>query len=261
MSSSPAVRARRAFTLVEVMVALAVVAMLLGALSIPLAAQLQARRAAQTARLLEEAREALLGFAVANGRLPCPSTAEGRGQESFASGGSAADGRCADFHAGFLPAAALGLSPLDAEGFLRDAWATGPRNRVRYAVFGNGLALNGVANPLTRTNGLQAATLSGLGNAAHFLFICSDASLANGAGCGPAANQLTRRAAAVLLSTGANGSSPPVPGSDEARNLGGDGVFVHREASTAQGHEYDDQVQWLPVPLLVNRMVVAGRLP
>ena len=247
------------FTLVEMMVVLLIVASLATSLMIPLAAQVQMRRAEATRQQLDEARDALLGFAAAHGRLPCPATSASRGAESFAPGGDAGNGACETFHAGLLPAAALGLSGLDAEGFLRDAWG-GPANRIRYAVFG-GLAVNGVMNPLTRANGLRSATLSGLGAASHYLYICAEGAAASAAGCGPAANQLTRRAAFVLLSLGLNAAETPPPGSDEARNVDGDAVFVSHEASTAPGREFDDILQWGAIHLVINRMVLAGRLP
>lgn len=252
-------RARRGFSLVELMVVMLVLALLAMGLTLPLAAQLQLRRAEEARRQLEEARDALLGFAATHGRLPCPATAGSRGEEGFAAGGDASNGACATFHAGFLPAATLGLAPLDAEGFARDPWG-GAENRLRYAVFG-GAALAGVANPLTRTNGMQAAGLAALGGAPHYLFICSTGAHAHPSGCGPAAHQLTRRAAFVLVAPGANAARPPPPGSDEARNLDGDAVFVSREASTAPGHEYDDVLHWVTIHLVVSRLIAAGRLP
>ena len=254
-----AVTAARGFTLIELAVALLVVTLMVAGMALPLAAQVQLRRQDETRRLLEDSRDALMGFVAANGRLPCPATAQSGGLESFAPSGSPANGDCETFYGGFLPAATLGLAPLDSEGFLRDAWLT-PRNRVRYAVFGGGSAINGVANPLTRTNGLQAATLPALGNAAHFLFICSSGAQATASGC-PAASQLTRRAAFVVFSAGPNAASDPPPASDEARNLDGDIVFVHREASTAPGVEFDDVLLWTPIHLVVNRLLAAGRLP
>ena len=114
---------------------------------------------------------------------------------------------------------------------------------------------------MTRANGLQSATLSGLGAASHYLYICADGGPASASGCGPAANQLTRRAAFVLLSPGPNAAEPPRPGSDEARNLDGDAVFVSHEASMVPGREFDDVVQWVAIHLVINRMVLAGRLP
>ena len=65
----------------------------------------------------------------------------------------------------------------------------------------------------------------------------------------------------MLLSLGPNAHADPAAGSDEARNLGGDPVFVHHEASAVAGREFDDLVQWVPIHLVVNRLVVAGRLP
>jgi hypothetical protein len=217
------------------------------------------RRAEETRRQLDEARDALLGFAIVHGRLPCPATPASRGLEGFAPGGGPANGACATFHSGYLPAASLGMSPVDAEGFARDAWG-GPQNRIRYAVFG-GATVNGVDNPLTRANGMQSATLDGLGAAPHYLYVCRDGAVAAAGSCGAAANQVTRRAAFVLLSTGMNGASPPTPGSDEARNLDGDAAFVAREASSVAGREFDDLVPWAAIHLVVNRLVLAGRLP
>lgn len=247
------------FTLIEVMLVMLIMAMLAATLAVPLAAQLQLRRTEETRRQLDEARDALLGFATVHGRLPCPATSASRGLESFAPGGGAANGACETFHSGYLPAASLGISPVDSEGFARDAWGA-PGNRIRYAVFG-GAPVNAVANPLTRANGMQSATLAGLGAAPHYLYICRDGAFAAGGSCGAAANQVTRRAAFVLLSTGPNGGTPPAPGGDEARNLDGDAVFVSREGSNVAGREFDDQVQWGAIHLVVNRMVLAGRLP
>lgn len=244
----------RGFTLLELMIALVVVTILASGIALPLAAQVQARRTDEARRLLAEARDALLGFAAAHGRLPCPATIDSLGQEAYAPGGSAIDGACASFHGGFLPGAALGLAGLDAQGFVRDPWAS-DRNRVRYAV--HGAAVNGIANALTRVNGMQMATLAGLGAAPHYLFVCSSGAAASGSGCGPASSQLTRRAAFVLVSTGLNGAVEPAAGSDEARNLDGDAVFVAREA----GPDFDDLLDWGAISLVVNRLVVAGRLP
>lgn len=250
----------RAFTLIELAVALLVLAIIASSMALPLAAQLQARRADEVRRQFDDAREALLGFAAAHARLPCPASSTSRGDESFAAGGDATNGDCSNFYDGYLPAAALGLAPLDTQGYLRDPWMT-EKNRVRYAVFGGGTAVNGVVNPLTRANGMQAATLAGLGAAPHYLFICSTGALASGAGCGPATNQLTFRAAFVLLSLGPNANDTPPPGSDEARNVSGTPVFVHHEATVGGNAGFDDVVQWVPVHLVVHRLLAAGRLP
>ena len=249
---------RGGFTLIELLVVLVVMTVLMSGLALPLSAQLQMRRQDEARRQLDEAKEALLGFAAAHARLPCPAAEASNGLESFAPGGDATNGNCASFYDGYLPGATLGLAPLDTEGFVRDPWAT-PRNRLRYAVYG--AAVNGVANPLTRANGMQDATLAGLAAAPRFLMICSTGREANASDCGPAANQLTRRAAFLILSLGPDAPAIPPPSSDEARNLAGNPVFVYHDPSDTPGNEFDDLVQWVPVHLVVNRLIVAGRLP
>lgn len=249
-----------AFTLLELMLAMLILAILVSGLAVPISAQVALRRHEETRRLLEESREALLGFAAMHGRLPCAATAASHGEESFAAGGDAANGNCAAFHDGFLPASTLGLASLDAEGFARDGW--GERaSRIRYAVFGNGHAVGGVANPLTRANGMQQATLAALGDAPGYLVVCSTASAASATGCGPAANQLTRRAAFVLISPGPSASLRPAGGADEARNTDGRGVFVAHEPVDGPGNAFDDIVTWVPLNILAARMIAAGRLP
>lgn len=252
-------RAQCAFTLVELVVVLLVATVLMTGLLAPVAAQVQLRRHEETRRLLDEAREALLGFAATHGRLPCPADSGSRGEERFAPGGTAANGRCARFFDGYLPAATLGLAPLDAEGFVRDPWGA-PGNRLRYAVFG-GSAVNGVEDPLTRANGMQAAGLAGLGSAAGFLAICSSGRGSTASGCAAAAVTLTRKAAFVVLSSGPNAHATPQPGSDESRNLDGNAAFVSRAFSDAPDDPFDDIVTWSPIHLVAARLLAAGRLP
>jgi prepilin-type N-terminal cleavage/methylation domain-containing protein len=252
--------AARGFTLLEIALVMLVLAILLSGLAVPLSAQLEMRRREETRRVLDDAREALLAFAATHGRLPCPATAASRGEESLAAGGSAVDGNCASFHDGFLPAASIGLAPLDGEGFLRDGWGM-PANRLRYAVFGNGRSVGGVANPLTRTDGMRQATLAALGDAHGYLVVCGTGEAADGSDCGPATNRLTRRAAFVVLSTGANAADDESQGPDERRNLDGDGVFVSRDPSAVAGNGFDDLLTWSPVTVVAGRLIAAGRLP
>ena len=243
------------FSLLEVAIALAVLAVALTALALPLAAQVHAKRTDDARRQLGEAREAILGFAAAHGRLPCPAIPASRGHEAFAHDGDPANGRCADFHGGFLPAASLGLAPLDDAGFLRDPWLTNA-NRVRYAVHAG--TVNAVPYALTRAGGMAQATLNGLGAAPNYLFVCASGAGAQAGGCGPAANQLTRRAAFVLLSLGANASAGATAGSGEERNVDGDASFVAQETAQAG---FDDLLEWGSIHLVIARLVAAGRLP
>lgn len=239
----------RGFSLVEMTVVLIILGFVLGALLLPLQAQRSQALQLQTGNTLEQAKRALIGFAVSQGRLPCPATAAGntdagsRGLENP----MPATGIC-NVTAGYLPAATLGIQPTDNFGFALDEL----NNRIRYAVTqaNNG----GLATPdFTTANDMNNVGVSAL---APNLKICSDASVAN---CS-ANNYLTKDAVAVILSTGANfGISA---GADEAANIAATNTFYSR-APTAAGSsngEFDDMVTWISPYLLYNAMIEAGQL-
>lgn len=55
---------QRGFTLIEMAIVLVIITIMIGGLAMPLSAQIQARRIAETKKTLEEAREAILGYAM-----------------------------------------------------------------------------------------------------------------------------------------------------------------------------------------------------
>jgi len=57
---------QRGFTLIEMAIVLVIITILIGGLAMPLSAQIQARRIAETKRTLEEAREAIIGYAMSH---------------------------------------------------------------------------------------------------------------------------------------------------------------------------------------------------
>src|SRR2546426_9928559 len=69
---SRAMNQSRGFTLTELTMALAIIALLIAGAMIPLTAQIEVRNVADTQRTMESIRDAIIGFAQANGRLPCP---------------------------------------------------------------------------------------------------------------------------------------------------------------------------------------------
>jgi prepilin-type N-terminal cleavage/methylation domain-containing protein len=248
------------FTLLELAVALLLMGLLFGSLFLPLQQQLESRRTEATAQLLRQAREALLGYAAANGYFPCPADAAGGGREPAASDHTT--GSCPAYF-GWLPGAALGLQATDAQGYAVDAWP-GSANRIRYAVAKD--TVGAVASPFTRINGMRTATIASLADSALSLFhVCSSASaVVAGTNCGAGAT-LVSSAAVVIWSVGPNGSRGGAS-ADEAENPNPNGgspdrIFVSRARGGLEGREFDDQLQWVPMPLLVARMVAAGHLP
>jgi len=255
-------RARRSgFTLIELSVALFVLILLLGSLVVPLTTQVEQRKVSDTRKALDDARDALIGFAAANGRLPCPASATSNGSEGFAPGGSATDGNCSNFFDGFLPAVALGIAATDSQGYAVDGWGLA-QNRIRYAV--SNQTVNGITNPLTRTSGMSSAGLTSLG-AAQFLFVCNSGSgVTAGSNCGTAVT-LASNAMAVLYSVGPNAATGGTS-AHEAENPNPNGgsadrIFVNRDWGGATGSEFDDIVTWIGTSPLFNRMIAAGQLP
>jgi len=275
---------KNGFSLVEIAVVLVILTILLSTLAMPIAGQLRQRRMSETQRLLDMAQQALIGYASANGRLPCPATdgatigsVNSFGDERFASAGdSALTGKC-EYWAGYLPAVALGLSPLDSQGFMVDAWGL-RANRIRYAVWGSDVVLPGlVSYPFTKTNGMKTATttvLADTNTATPFLMICQSAPLgtplpsATVAGttsaCGAGVVKLADRAPAIIYSLGENAAAAS-PGLDEAFNAKTTAnqtfAFVSHVQTAGPTNAFDDIVNWISLSVLFNNMQAAGRFP
>ncbi len=62
------------FTLIEMAVVLLIIGLLLGGVLAPLSTQIDNDRRKETSNTLKQISDALLGYAVANVRLPCPDT-------------------------------------------------------------------------------------------------------------------------------------------------------------------------------------------
>lgn len=243
------------FTLIEIAVVLTVTALLIGAIAVPLSARIESRRVDDTVRLLELAQEKLLIYASRFGFFPCPADEFSNGQE--AKGADHTSGACPVWY-GFLPAAALGWTPVDAYGYALDAWGTGG-SRIRYAVAND--PVDGITNPFTRVNGLANAGVAAVSSASLFRVCGSGTGVNPGVDCGTAPT-LAANAAVVVWSVGPNATTGGTS-VDEAQNpnpQGGsaDRIFVSRTRSSGSGPEYDDLVRWIPGPIVSGRLQVAG---
>ncbi|MBI5110172.1 MAG: type II secretion system protein [Rhodocyclales bacterium] len=251
----PAVRpghAERGFTLIELAIVMFIVTLLLGGMLLPLSAQQDVRAYGDTQKILSEARDALLGYAMANDRLPCPASSTSSGVEDPVGGGT-----CNYPYDGYFPAATLGLSPVDSQGFLVDGWGSDSDNRIRYSVS------TANTNAFTTSSGMKNTGITVL---APDLQVCSTGVGMSNAGLATAAcasgTALASDAVAVIYSLGKNAGSAG-SGTEETHNPNprstttADRAFV----SAAQGSASDDQVVWMSKSTLFNRLVAAGRLP
>lgn len=246
-SSNPVLSNCRGFSLIELAIVLIIVALLSGGLLISLSAQQENSAIAETQRRLNDARDALLGYVAANGRLPCPAIGGATGVESPLGGGS-----CNDNWDGFLPAVTLGISPTNETGYALDGWS----NPIRYAI------TKELSSQVSTTNQIRAAWNAGTTLAAD-LQICSSAVGITDIGAGPvcaAGSKLADKAVAVIYSRGRNGAAAPVS-ADEQANGNADRLFVSHTPTPAGANEFDDLVIWLSPNILYNRLIAAGRLP
>ena len=230
------------FSLIELAVVLVIVGLLVGGGIAALdATQTQNRRAEQS-RQLANVREALYGFAMQEGRLPCPDD-----PDNGIDGKQDDNGTDCASDQGVLPYADL------AVGY-RDAWG----HPLLYAVDSDPFARFDTDGGAQSTFAL-APTVTG-----NLKIRVSDGG-----------NILADNVPALVLSFGSQGgqiwtsggfpcsSAPQGFSDDETANCDGTVEFVDagfRRAETDKGR-FDDQMTWLPVSVLKTRMVQVGKLP
>jgi prepilin-type N-terminal cleavage/methylation domain-containing protein len=225
----------RGFTLIELAIVLVIITFLIGGLAMPLSAQIQARRVAETRQIMEEAREAIMGFAMTHqvtGQpyLPCPDTV-GDGIEN-----RDAAGICAG-EEGFFPWVTMGTAD-------QDAWG----NRLRYRV------------TAAYADGSAGFSNADVGN----IQVCSSSACTT--------VDVASNVPVVLISHGPNGrgarsasgNTLAAPsGANELENTNNDINFVSRVPAPAEaaGGEFDDLVVWISDSLLRSRVCPAGGCP
>jgi prepilin-type N-terminal cleavage/methylation domain-containing protein len=234
------------FTLIEMAVAVFIIALLLSSILVPLTTQVEQRQISDTQKLLDEVKEVLIGFALVNGYLPCPdkTTAGGAGTENDGvEDVTAGTGMCVSATGeGNLPWVTLGVANSDVWG-----------NRLRYRVAA-GFAQRGPAAlfTLASTSTIEICTTSAC---ASRLTVVND---------GPPAVILSHGKNGFGARSATSGNLNPNPASaDEVANNNADMTFVSRaiSATGAAAGEFDDVVVWVPKTTLFNRMVAAGKLP
>lgn len=227
------------FSLIELAMVLFIISLVIGGLLVPLATQLEARQRSEAQAKLEEIQATLIGYAMINGELPCPTT---QADPTHAKYGVKDDSCAAPVAEGYLPWKTLGM----ANGL--DPWGT-PRTST--------------ADPWTghwryRVNTAFATPFSMSDTQATNNLLCvldSTGNLAVDAGETPVA---------VVYSTGANitadGENTTYESTGSDTTCTDDVTRVDYESGTVTT-DFDDLLIWVSRPLLISRMVNAGTLP
>lgn len=232
-SISTSRQCHQGFTLVEMAVVLVIIGLIISGLLVPLAAQRDIRDMSGTQSSLKLISEAIYGFVVLNGRLPCPSTQTDPANANY----GLEDAACSADYAseGYLPWKTLGVPQVDEWGTPRTA-ATDPWNgHWRYRIDRNfttaaSFSTNIITTPPSFGDSLSVQDSSGV-----------------------SLTSTTERPIAIVYSTGkdlvANGQNA----SYEATA----GIYENNTNTPT----FDDILIWISRPVLVNRLVAAGKLP
>jgi len=256
-------RRNKGFSLVELAVALAIIALLIAGALIPLSTQMDVRNVADTRRTMESIREAVMGFAQANGRLPCP--ADGTVAVGVAGAGTEqVSGTVCTAAFGTVPWVTLGVPETDGWNRRFSYWVS--------PVFSDAISLNTFGCAPTPTPMQSSFALCSLGTLTVNTRKESDHSV----------TAVGLVLPAVIISHGKNGFGAYTPGggprravpagTDEAANATDAGTtFFSRtptpsvsgcnDAAAGPFCEFDDIVMMISSSALIARMVAAGRLP
>lgn len=240
------------FTLVEMAIVLMIVGLLLGGLIPTLSAQMESQRISETRKQMDEIQQTVVGFAIANGRLPCP--ADPTLATGQAGAGTERTFPCTSNNStGVLPWATLGVNETDAWG-----------NRYTYRVSSD------FADALGTTFGKDQYGNDCIPSStpvnASFA-ICSVGTL-NVRSTATGGTNVATNVPAVIISHGKNGAGaytqqgtqlPVSSDTDEQGNSDGSANLNYVNHTPTPG--FDDQVMWLSGNILLNRMVAAGKLP
>lgn len=240
------------FSLIEMAVVLTIISILLMGLMPTITSQIEQQRRTDTRKQMDEIRSALIGFAVANGRLPCPDT-NNDGLENFSATAvtvNTVNSTSAKINSpcnggGTLPYNDLGVAKLDAFGS-NYVYNVSPlfagKNIGRYSATNAGgtLLYTQTAGGFLLTDSSNITVCAGTTNAAT----------------SPCPNPtLTTNAAAIFVSKGANWNK--TPSVEENENTDNDSDFISHDTTSS----FDDLVMWVSPNTLFNRMVAAGKLP
>ena len=213
------------FSLIEMAIVLLIVALVAGGGLSLFSAQIEHQKYKDTEKLLHEAKDALIGFAILNGRLPCPSTTTDPANADY----GLEDAACTVNTNGVLPWKTLGIAEVDAWGVPRKTAAASWGGYLHYRADPAFVIAFNLATTTTASLNLRVQNSSGT-----------------------ALTSTSQRPLAIIFSTGKNLTAD-----------GNNAIFRSTNAiyeSDVTSQNFDDMTIWLSAPILFHRMIQAGRL-
>jgi len=220
------IRRTKGFTLLEMAIVLLVFGLAIGGLMGPLQVQLESLDRKATVKEIGLIKESIIGFAIRNGRLPCPDT-DSDGAEDTS--GSA----CTQVY-GDVPWATLGVGAID--GWKRP-FSYRVDTRFADTTDGSGCADDdaaGVSFEICSAGGINVFDSQG-------------------------GNAVASNLPAIIVSHGKNWAQ--TSGTDEGENKDNDADFVDKTYASGGSNNYDDIVDWINLNNLIAKMVTAKKLP
>jgi prepilin-type N-terminal cleavage/methylation domain-containing protein len=210
------------FSLLEMSIVLAIVGLLLYGLIPSITAQVDLQHRNETIRQMNDIKDALYGYAIVNGHLPCPAKA------TIATAAPNAGISDCKLTLGVIPWATLGITETDGWGRRFTYSASSSFITANFSLSSNGTLTVKTA----ATGGTNEAT------SIPAIFVSHGS---NGYGAFTSAG--------IQLSPGT--------AQDETSNSDTDTIFVSHDFTTT----FDDLVMWISPNILFDRMVMAGKLP
>lgn len=227
------------FSLMEMAIVLTIVGILMAGLLPTLSGQLEQKRRSETVKQMSEIRDALMGFAIINGYLPCPTTVTDPSDATYGVAPASCTGNPSA--EGILPWKTLGVSETDAWGSKREAAAASWNGYWHYRI-----DRNFAASSVTLSTGFSSDKLSIVNNGGSLITPSTS-------GCTSSA-PTSECPIAIVFSTGPNTTAD---GQNASPNTEVPGIFQ----SDTPSPTFDDITIWISRPQLFNRLVTAGKLP
>lgn len=234
------------FSLMELAIVLMIVGTLMSGILVGVSNATESGRRTQSLAKLREIEAALVGYAQANGHLPCPSTHTTQGKADPVSNGD-----CTATH-GFVPSTTLGLNgQTNDDGLLLDPWQNPYRYSVASSTVSSGRAFTSTAGLKELFDENELTTIT------NTLRVCNEAACTGVV--------MSDRIPALVFSMGANWAT--YDSAEETENagstLGTYDIADDMDFTSADFSEdaFDDQLVWISPHILFNKLISAGKLP